>query len=683
MSTSRELQEFAHRYQAEVLDQMENASLSTAGLTSTSDFKENIFTQLVLEELLEAGVIEDCEVCFLSTRFGQGVIKVNGFGVGDDEDRVDLYVTVYESLEELGNVSTDTIRIACERAMRFLKGAISGRHLELEPSSNAAAMTQRIFELREKLVKARIFILSDGLISLKEVSPSEVDSISVTFQVWDMERLFRVAAAGRPHESIEIDLMRDGGSGFLCLPVPVEQADYSSYLCVIPAIVLHALYEEYGSQLLELNVRSFLQARGKVNKGIRETIRSDPHHFFPYNNGLAMTASDVRIGKASSGQSRIEYIRGLQIVNGGQTTASIHRAHKEDKADLRGIFVQGKLTVVVGDHLEEMVPKISKFANSQNAVSEVDFSANHPFHIELARLSASVWVPGEQSRWFYERARGQYQVAKSKEAGTPAQRKRFEQRVPSSQKFTKTDVAKFLNTWDKKPQFVSRGGQKNFITFMDGLNKYFGASWTPDVVYYKELIAKAILFKRTQQIVNQEGFPAYRANIVAYTLSLLSLIAGDGIDLMAIWEKQSVPEPIERTLRQWSTYVDKRILESAEGRNITEWCKKDACWTAVSAAMPSLPAEMRRGLAVQAARGHGRVPLTQEEVAAVAGCRKISSEEWLQVHRWAVANRRLSHTQRGVVLTMASYAAAGWEHLPTAKQARIAVDAALKASDGS
>jgi hypothetical protein len=180
------------------------------------------------------------------------------------------------------------------------------------------------------------------------------------------------------------------------------------------------LYERYGQRLLELNVRSFLSVAGKVNKGIRQTIRENPAHFFPFNNGLALTAAAIETTWTSEEGLIITGIRGLQIVNGGQTTASIHRAHKVDGAPLEAVHVQAKLTVIRtegdDDRFFDLVRQISLFANSQNKVNMVDLSANEPFHVELERIALRTWAPGEQSQWFYERARGSYKALKAKQA---------------------------------------------------------------------------------------------------------------------------------------------------------------------------------------------------------------------------------------------------------------------------
>jgi hypothetical protein len=221
--------------------------------------------------------------------------------------------------------------------------------------------------------------------------------------------------------------------------------EYQAHLTIIPGELLFILYDQYGARLLERNVRSFLQAKGKVNRGIRDTLRNEPARFMAYNNGISITAQHVEI-EALSGGPAITRIKGLQIVNGGQTTASIYRARKTDKVDLSNVFVPAKISVVPLELLDTLAPRIAQFANTQNPVQIADFSANDPFHIELERLSKAIWMPGEQGKWFYERARGQYQMAQATEGTTPARLRRFKERTPPTRRFTKIDAAKYLNT---------------------------------------------------------------------------------------------------------------------------------------------------------------------------------------------------------------------------------------------
>jgi hypothetical protein len=251
------------------------------------------------------------------------------------------------------------------------------------------------------------------------------------------------------------------------------------------------MYEEFGPRLLEYNVRAFLQAAGKVNRGIRDTLKGEPHHFMAYNNGISLTVDGLTSELGDDGL-KITAFRGLQIVNGGQTTASIHRARKRDRLDLSRVHVAAKITRLPPESVEEMVPKISRFANTQNVIQEADFSSNEPFHIALERMSKTVWCPGEQSRWFYERSRGQYSTAMNIEGTTPARLRGFRERTPPSQRFSKTDLAKVLNSWNRLPHIVSGGAQKNFVAFMRALRDNRGATWEPDEAFFRDVVAQVM-----------------------------------------------------------------------------------------------------------------------------------------------------------------------------------------------
>ena len=185
---------------------------------------------------------------------------------------------------------------------------------------------------------------------------------------------------------------------------------------LVPGQVLRSIYSDFGSRLLETNVRSFLQARGKVNRGIRDTIAMEPERFLAYNNGITLTAEAVELHNGESGKV-VTKLHGLQIVNGGQTTASL-LASNRGRADLAQVYVAAKLIEIeAGDVHDELVRNVSRYANSQNRISEADFSANDPFHVRIEELSRTTWAPAlegtqRQTKWFYERARGQYQDAK-------------------------------------------------------------------------------------------------------------------------------------------------------------------------------------------------------------------------------------------------------------------------------
>ena len=347
------------------------------------------------------------------------------------------------------------------------------------------------------MIQCRIFLLTDGIVNQEAFHAEDNEAISVSLHIWDAARIYRLASSGKKYEPIEIDFHKEFNCNVPCLSLSDPQSDYKGYLAVIPGEILAGIYDRYGPRLLERNVRSFLQVRGNVNKGIRKTIIEEPHRFFAYNNGVSATADDIEFEESGQGLS-ISKIRNLQIVNGGQTTASLYHTTKKDKVGLRGIFVQAKISVIPEAQLEEIVPLISRYANSQNKVSDADFYANDPFHVNIEGLSRTVWAPSadgthRQKKWFYERARGQYLDAKARES-TPAKKRQFEAVFPAKQKFTKTDLAKYENTWMQLPHIVSLGAQKNFNDFAIKLKER--GRIDVDIRYFEHLIAKAIIFNK-------------------------------------------------------------------------------------------------------------------------------------------------------------------------------------------
>ena len=668
----RELLIFAERLITDIRDRA-----TGGGSSGKKNFRENAFTEIVVEHLFEIGMVENGEVCHFEARIGRGIGKVSGFGFNDDEDTLDVFTSVFLDFSNLGTLPSDDIRKGTERAARFIEACFGGLHQEMEVASDAYLMASRIHELEKHLDRIRIFILSDGVTQLKQLDATEINGIPVKFEIWDIERLFRGMQSGLPRDEIEIDFEDTFGEALPCLTLPQPPKDYTVHLAILSGDMIYRLYDEYGSRLLELNVRSFLQARGKVNRGIRDTLRDEPGRFMAYNNGISMTVDELTTIVLSDGRPAIKSVRGLQVVNGGQTTASIHRAKKQDGADISSVFVPAKITTVVGETLDQLVPKISRYANTQNVIQMADFSANDPFHVEIERLSQAIWCPGEQSRWFYERARGQYQVAKARIGTTPARSRRFNEQTPPARKFGKTDLAKYLNCWNQKPDLVGRGAQKNFDVFMQELRIGKEVDWLPDESYYKLLIAKAIIYKAVARIVRQEQFPAYRPNIVAYLIAYVSYRTGGQLDMDLIWRKQALSEEFEHLLRSWSHDINETIRDTAESRNITEWCKNEDCWKLIrNITLPlsdPIPLELKGHTEPGERRGRRITSLTPSDYENIAECKKLSGEQWLKIHAWGVRTGMLENWQCGIAQTLAGYAANEWDREPSHKQARQGV----------
>jgi hypothetical protein len=570
-----ELARFAENLHQEVIISAEGNQINEEG----GSFREDAFTQLMIEYLTEAGELEDGHVCYHRAHG----IKVSGYNLQEEEGRLDLFISIYTQNSLPTTVRKDAVESAFKQLINFLSKVYKGYHQSIEEASPSFDMSQLIHSRRSQLSHVRLFLFTDGLTTLHAKKNQDRDGVSYSFNIWDLRRTYRCVTSGQKREAIEISFETQYGSVIPCLSMPESQADYRAYVAIIPGEILCKIYAKYGSRLLERNVRSFLQAKGNVNKGIRQTILREPHRFLAYNNGISATAEAVKLVDLPNGGKGIAEIRDLQIVNGGQTTASLYQSVRKDKADISGIYVQTKLTVVDRDRMDKIVPLISRYANNQNKVNEADFSANDPFHIRIEELSRTIWAPAvdgtqRQTRWFYERARGQYADAKTRES-TPAKQKAFTLTHPNTQKFTKTDLAKFEYTWDQLPHVVSLGAQKNFAKFTVGLIEKSHSE--PDETYFTHLIAKAILFKSTEKIVQSEKFGGYRANIVTYTLAYLSNKTQQGVDLNQIWKKQSLTLSLQQVIRMISREVHRVITKPPDCRNVTEWCKKESCWKAI------------------------------------------------------------------------------------------------------
>jgi hypothetical protein len=400
----------------------------------------------------------------------------------------------------------------------------------------------------------------------------------------------------------------------------------------------------------------------------------EPDRFLAYNNGISCTVSAIELTDRPRGGKGIRSVRGLQIVNGGQTTASLHHAVRRDKADVSRIHVQAKVTVLDEDRLSEIVPLISRFANSQNRISEADFSANDPFHVRIEELSRTTWAPAtggtqRQTKWFYERARGQYADALGRE-GTPARQRKFRQEHPPNQKFTKTDLAKFENTWDQFPHLVSRGAQKNFAEFTLRLSAR--GKVVPDVHYLQQLVAKAVLFRRSERLVSAQNFGGYRANIVTYALALLAHQTSHRIDLGRIWLDQDISDALAEAIVDISHQVHGVLTNPPGGANITEWAKKEACWvrvrdinTVVSSNLGSELISLEHSPKTKPVTGIET--LGEEEKQLIEEVAAVPAETWLELSHWAKETGNLQGWQRGLAFGLGKLAQQG--RSPSRKQA--------------
>jgi hypothetical protein len=508
--------------------------------------------------------------------------------MSDDADQLDLFVSLYEGVDVPTPVPDSETKTAVEQCLRFLGQCAEGRMApRLDPSSDVHSLALTIQEIYDGLEQVRVFVLTDRVARSKGFKTREIGGKSVRLEVMDIERLHRHWSEGKPRDELVVDFTEVSGSPLPCVFVPGETDEYDYALTAVPGEALRFIYERFGARLLEANVRSFLSVKGKgVNAGIQNTLRTAPGHFMAYNNGIVLVADEMRLAPAADGSPGIAWLKGMQIVNGGQTTASLFFAKKKfPETDLSRVRVPAKIIVMkIQDMAKEeaLVSDISRFANSQNAVRQSDLSANKPFHVDVERLSLTVYCPDGTGRWFYERAAGSYNTLLSREGTTPAKLRALKDSVPASRKITKTDLAKYLNAWSGMPDIVSLGSQKNFDRFMSAMTVPEGdpPQPSPDVAGYKAMVAAAIIFKATQKLV-RPMFQAFQANVAAYTVSILSNRLGARFDLDRVWTRQGVSQELLSQLSVWAREVNEVLHRTAGGRMVSEWAKKPECREAV------------------------------------------------------------------------------------------------------
>lgn len=675
MTVDPQLDMFLAQFRARVADRAIGEVEDTDDVAPLR-FREQAFTEVMLEFLEDYGHISDADPCYLERRFGRGIGKFNAWQVDTENGVLTVATTIFRGLGEPRIISAADQVLQIERAARAIESALQGAYREMEPATCGFDAFELIYSRRNEIDRINVVVLADGYAADLGAHRFDVGNRELVVDVWDLRRCYRVDSSGLPYEPIEIDLSKRMGRGLPILSLSrTPTRDFEVLLAIFPGELLYELYHEFGPRILELNVRSFLQARGKVNRGIRDTLRSEPEYFIAYNNGISATAEAIEVESTEDGPV-LTKIRGLQIVNGGQTVASIHRAKVRDGHKLQDVYVQAKITQVKPDQIDYLVPKISRYANTQNSVGEADFSANHPFHVRMQQLSQTVWTPGEQSKWFYERARGQYEVAMQREGNTVARRRRFEETNPKRQKVDKVSLAKYVNAWEQMPHIVSRGGQKNFSAFMQRLGQRTNKEWEPDAAYFKNVVAQAILFKHAEKVARAHKFPGYRANTIAYTVALLAFRTAGRISLQSIWDRQALSGAVANAIHNWMPEIFKELIESAGNKNVTEWCKQEACWRHMQTLglnlAPELIAELEEGQAlptVGSSSGRSGEGLTTEDRENIARVMQIPSRTWVEIVGWGAQTGNLTSWQQGIATTLAAYAAANWNNVPSKKQA--------------
>lgn len=672
--TDDALNRFATALAGEVDDARDDPAL---GLPST----EAVFTRLILQQLEDAGQVDEAFDLPQEGRVGRATFRISGYALNDDEGDLTLFTTAWTGTLPPERMTASELGKVADRASAYVSACLNGLADKIEPSNTEASdLARRVAAIGKGLRRLKIVILTDAIASSLPPAVVKWDGREVEIDLYDIVRLQRVLGEGETRSDIVVDFAGLAGGGLACLPVAHASSQYEAYLAAIPGEILSKVYDRYGVRLLELNVRAFLGVAGRksVNAQLRKTLIEQPAMFLAFNNGLVATADDIVLEK-QAGSARITSIRGLQIVNGGQTTASLHRARRKESASLADVEVPIKIIRVTDGDLEAMVTSISKAANHQNPVQQADFSANDPFHQEIEALANNVWLDDGRRRWFYERARGSYLAAEQKAGLRLTDLRQFKEQTPKSRRLSKLDMARYLAAWDGLPWRVGLGGQKNFHLFMQARKD--GPASAVDPAWFRRLIALAVLYRTTERLVRAARFPAYGANIVAYTVAALSERTGGRIDFEFIWRHQAVSRELEHLLVSWAPQIESLLRDSAGVQNPTEWFKKEACWTDLRSRLPNLadplPAELAGAVTAPRAGASaiGQVGLSASDYAQIERCMQTSSADWIQTAEVGQKQNLIHYRVAGICMTLAGYAAGGWVKRPSIKQAKHALDA--------
>jgi len=543
------------------------------------------FFQIVCDELIETGELPaNCTYAYFNSVVGRFTLETSGYAF-DEERKILFLITtnLFQNDEIIQTLTTKSAEQLFKRSHNFIFKTFTKIYTSLEETSDGFEMAQFLYNKfnNDEISKINILLLTDGQVSrsYKEVKLNTIAGISVETNVIDVEYLYNNFTAKNSDSSFVVDVKLP------VLQIPTNSNQYKSYLTYISGNQIYDIYDHYGKKILEQNVRTFLQFKGNVNKGIKNSIKDVPEMFFAYNNGITATASDIEFNS----KNEIIAIHNLQIVNGGQTTSAIYASKKSNKIDISKISVQMKLSVIKQDeHHSEFVSRVAEYANTQNKVNKSDFFSNSPFHKEYKKYSESTWVPAltkGRHKWFYERVRGEY--LNEQAYMTKTNKNKFETMYPKKNKIEKTFLAKTEIAWKQKPYIVSKGAQYSFIAFAEFITYEIEKdSLLISQDYFKNTVSRMILFKKLEAIVSRSTWfnGGYRANIVAYSLSYISYYLTSNnkksyLNFNEIWKIQDIPSDIVTQLEILTEQVFKHIISPPAGfGNPAQWAKKEDCW---------------------------------------------------------------------------------------------------------
>ena len=687
------------------------------------------FLTYVTDILISGEEFDDFTECYYEgTSKRKANMRIDGYAMDEADGSCCVFVSDYHGPYEDDAIRSEDINAFFKKIRYFVDESIKYElYQDLEESTQVYEFSRMLHYEIENISKFRFYLLTDAYNKqrTKNIKDAEVGGKTVELNVWDVTRIFDVVSSKTQKESVEIVLADMGYPGIPCvkaveyqdviadievLPkydddIEADLADektenvitYSSYLAVISGKILNELYLEYGSRLLEGNVRSFLSVRGKVNKSIQNTIKNYPEMFFAYNNGIAATASEIDTEMTTEGL-KITRIKDLQIVNGGQTTASIANtlltARKDENINIDRLYVPMKISVLEHTMSEKIIPKISEYSNSQNKVDASDFFSNHPFHIRMEDYSRKTPAPAVngnqfQQYWYYERTRGQYNQGKMKFKPKSSQMKQYETRYPENQVIKLVDLAKYMEIYEGAPDKVSKGKQAIVKVFAENIRSKWAKSDAEfNNFYYKRVCALAIIYKGADDIVKQTDWykekHSYKANVIVYTMSIIfdyirKHAKGYELDFIKVLNLQGLYPELTEQIKVLCTEVYEYITDDNRPiENVTEWCKRELCWqsaqrhiwTMNESFLKTLISQESMKVEEKEAKEERKIANQVDDLKFIMAAGK---EYWQRVMDWGETRRLLSDMELSIIKMVINMEITG--RIPSSKQAKVVLKA--------
>lgn len=612
-----------------------------------SDYDQELASS-ILEYMEDNGEVNAPEICsFQKTR-----TRITAYDYNDEAESLDLFYLI-KADTLLGKVNASMVQQGLNYLMAFYREAMNGilfKNVDIEPSDEIVEVAKLVQSTKGQINQLRVYVITDGLTdpaSVPAAVESEDGEYVIEYNVWDMQRVYQQHNIRAGKEKVEIDFPTTYNTELQCLKMSEQNLFVDAYLAIIPGITLAKIYKQYQQVLLEKNVRTFLQFKGKVNKQIRKTLREQPDMFFSFNNGISTTATEIET-KEIDGMLYITRLYDWQIVNGGQTTASIAASLTDKEVDLNKVFVPMKISVIRdAEHDDELIKQISVSANSQTAIKNSDFSANDPYLVDLERFSRTEWVPNGNNKpfckWYFERTRGQYLDQLAQLSGF--NEKSFKIEYPKKQKVTKTDIAKFEVVWKQRPFDVCRGAEKNYQLFVTDIKR---EKPTISAVYFKNVIAKGILFNTIDGIVKSKNLGGYKANMNAYLMASISFLSGGNLDLTYIWENQRIQKEVKEKVEQLVPIVWEHLTGGAFGgnqsSNVGEWSKKPDCWNKLKLKLGEID-KFGEDLMQPDTNDDGSY-LNETQQSRIKEAEAIEPNYWFGLANWAKSRNLLTPIER-------------------------------------